>query len=112
VLAAVALLHPGRAQRADDVDCKPAAYLGCRILCAHQYSAGLEEPDAAADRGRQHYLAPELCHLWQAKVPKVGVSGVLGGGLANAIAMLTRSGLFDIGAARVARFTARKARCP
>src|SRR5208282_6115524 len=29
------------------LDCKPAAYLGCRILCAHKCSAGLEESDGA-----------------------------------------------------------------
>jgi hypothetical protein len=72
----------------------------------------LPSKEYAQEEAILHYLAHELRHLWQAKVPKVGVSGVLGGGLANAIAMLTRSGLFDIGAARVAHFTARKARCP
>src|SRR6266481_8837573 len=44
---------PRRRRLDRDLDCEPAAYLGCRILCAHQHSAVLEEPDGAADRGRQ-----------------------------------------------------------
>jgi hypothetical protein len=38
----------------------------------------LSSTEYAQEEAILHYLAPELRHLRQAKVPKVGVSGVLG----------------------------------